>query len=130
MRDGYVYVVQAIGGRFDSWVKIGWAKDIARRMATVSTQCGSDLALLGCFAGTQREETVTHKRFVADRIAFDWFIPSDSMLTFASALPSPIQISRIGTTRRGNGYIGRLRGASRGRRGPHLHLALPTALSR
>lgn len=97
MRDGYVYVVQSLQL---GWVKIGWAKDIARRMVDVARSCGTDLTLLGCFAGTQADESATQKRFGHHRLALDWFEPGADLLLFAADLSSPVRINFVGTHRR------------------------------
>lgn len=124
MRDGYVYVAQAIGkSTIPGWIKIGWAKDIARRLVDVASVCGTDLTLLGCLRGTQAEERALQLQFADQRIGLDWFAPDGALRAFALTLPSPVLISLVACSGAPRDIRGRVARASAGRRGPRISLA-------
>jgi hypothetical protein len=121
MRGSRVYIVQALQL---GWLKIGLAKDIARRMVEVASLVGCDLTLLGSFPGTQRDELELQRRFAHLRIAYDWFVPGEDLLACAKALPADIQISFVGSAKLNQQSVrGRLLRATHGHRGPFIHVA-------
>lgn len=128
MRDGYVYLIRSL--RL-GWIKIGWAKDIARRMVEVASMAGTDLELVGSFRGTQREEHDLQDRFREDRIAYDWFTASAGLMLFATGLPPIVRISFVGAPHTNDVFFrSRLAGASHSRVGPHIGLATAARPSR
>lgn len=128
MRSGYVYIVQALGqGPIAGWVKIGWAKDIARRMVEIAATSGSDVTLLGSFRGTQADEGLLMKRFAGDLIARDWFTPSTELLAFAREHAALIQISLVHSCTAHTGHLlSRLATSNPRRRGP-FYASIPAA---
>lgn len=67
---GYIYVLQTKPG---SPVKIGTAKNVRRRIATL--QCGNEnqLRLLLCFPGSEPEEHRIHRALHRSRVRGEWF---------------------------------------------------------
>lgn len=80
----FVYVIQAKGC---SPIKIGTAKDVRARIATLQTGCWHELLLRHVFPGDHALEAELHRRLASSRLRGEWFHPShdflDAMQRFA-----------------------------------------------
>lgn len=72
-----IYFVQAGP---DGPVKIGYAVDPKRRIASLQTACAVDLVLLREIAGNEKTEAWLHQRFLGHRVRGEWFSFTDDML--------------------------------------------------
>lgn len=79
-KEGFVYFVQAGGP--EGQIKIGFATNVAVRIAALQTGCPSPLAVLCQIPGTYESERQYHERFAPDRRQGEWFHPSDELLAF------------------------------------------------
>lgn len=66
----WIYVLR---GRPKSAVKIGIARDVEARIATLQTGNPDELHLLASFPGSQAHETALHRYLQAERIRGEWF---------------------------------------------------------
>jgi hypothetical protein len=65
---GYVYF---IGG--GDWVKIGFAKNVSRRLEALRTTCPFPLTVLASLPGTAKRERELQNRFASYRLSGEWF---------------------------------------------------------
>lgn len=79
---GFIYFLQC-----DSRIKIGFAKDVKRRIADISCACPFPVKLLGTQRGSISEEQALHKRFAAARVTGEWFNFSDDIAQYITGLP-------------------------------------------
>lgn len=63
-------------------IKIGFASNVQRRIASISTSCPEDLQLLGCCPGTMPEEQALHRKFAHLRIRREWFRGEPELLAY------------------------------------------------
>lgn len=75
-----IYFVQ-IGE--DGPVKIGWARDVKRRLAQLQTGQPHKLRLLGQIPGGLTAERKVHEKLAAHRMTGEWFQPSTPVLEWA-----------------------------------------------
>lgn len=61
-------------------VKIGVARDVAKRLATMQTGNHEQLTLLRSFDGSVAEERALHRKFADHRLAGEWFSFTKAML--------------------------------------------------
>lgn len=80
-----VYFVQGIGG---GPIKIGAAKDIAKRVRQLQCAAADRLTVLSMALGGFVEEKRLHTWFRAARMSGEWFAPVDELLEHIDALPS------------------------------------------
>jgi hypothetical protein len=73
----------------DGPVKIGRARDVARRVRTLQTGSAVQLLLLGVIPGVAKLERQLHHRWRRCRIRGEWFTPSPELLTHIDALIHP-----------------------------------------
>jgi hypothetical protein len=78
---GYVYF---IGG--GDWVKIGFAKNISRRLEALRTTCPFPLAVLASFPGSEKRERELHNRFSGYRLSGEWFRFEGELKAFVETL--------------------------------------------
>ena len=76
---GFVYFARAGNSSF---VKIGFASDVDRRMRELQTGNSSPVKALLTLSGDRALEGRLHKRFAADRKSGEWFRLSDEIKTF------------------------------------------------
>lgn len=69
-REGWIYFIQA-GSQ--GAIKIGWAKDPAKRIRTLQTSQHQKLKMLGAIPGTLKDEQALHRRFADARLNGEWF---------------------------------------------------------
>lgn len=62
-------------------IKIGYAKDVRQRMATLCSASPAPLTLLATCEGDRHEEKQLHRLHRADRQHGEWFKPSEAVLT-------------------------------------------------
>jgi hypothetical protein len=60
-------------------VKIGIARDVARRLSQLQSASPATLALVVAFPGDAATESAIHWRFAADRIRGEWFRESPEL---------------------------------------------------
>lgn len=63
------------------FVKIGYADNVAKRIAELQTGCPHELVLIRSLAGSQRDEGFFHSRYHERRIRGEWFLFCEDMLT-------------------------------------------------
>lgn len=73
-----VYFVQAASGH----IKVGVARDVARRIAEIGANHPEPLRLLGTMTGGYGHEHYVHRLFHEDRRHGEWFKPSQRLLDF------------------------------------------------
>ena len=83
--DSYVYFIQC-----GDLVKIGVAKDVQGRLATLQTGNPAELNLLFYIPGDKDLERELQGRFYADSVGREWFRLSDEILAFIEADQSAI----------------------------------------
>ena len=88
-----VYFIQA--GE-DGPVKIGSAKDVAKRVINLQSGNHKKLRLISVRPGGLTEEGLIQKQFADDRLTGEWFRPSDRLLREADKFPSPKPPARSG----------------------------------
>lgn len=79
----YVYFVQRGD---DGPIKIGLAKNVARRVAGLQTSCAERLVTLGFCRGDRDMEREYHARFAEYRISGEWFDAADAVICEALRL--------------------------------------------
>ena len=65
---GYVYFLQC-----ENHVKIGFAKDVGKRIRGIQTMCPTPPTLLGSYPATRSHEKDLHDRFEAYRSNGEWY---------------------------------------------------------
>lgn len=83
---GYVYFCQVDGG---GPIKIGWAKDVYRRLQSLQTYCPYRLRSLAVLPGTIQDETQHLKRFSEYHIRGEWFRPEAELVEYIATLSPP-----------------------------------------
>lgn len=75
----WIYFIQhGAGGP----IKIGIAKDVERRLASLQSASPVPLHVLGAVRGTERGERQLHLRFAKHRIRGEWFQPVEDLLRY------------------------------------------------
>lgn len=64
-------------------IKIGWAKDVSKRLRILQTGSAEELSLIGAIPGGKRLERQIHERFAADRLTGEWFKPTAEVRRWA-----------------------------------------------
>ena len=77
-----VYFVQDETGP----VKIGWTRNLIRRLSQLNTSNPRRLRILGVTGGQEREERRIHSRFRHLRIKNEWFRNDKELLDFIESL--------------------------------------------
>lgn len=75
-----VYFVQE--NRKNGLIKIGHSSNVGKRMSQLKNGRTTGLTLLGTFDGGAIEEAKIHDLFDSDRVAGEWFKPSNKLLAF------------------------------------------------
>jgi Meiotically up-regulated gene 113 len=86
---GSVYFAQA--GKSGP-IKIGTARDVWTRLASLQTGSAATLHLLGVVPGGLADEKVLHQRFARHRIRGEWFKPAAALRTYITkhaSMPEP-----------------------------------------
>jgi hypothetical protein len=68
--NGFVYFARAVGTEM---VKIGWARDVEKRLASLRTACPHDMAIEGCIPGHMQDEKRVHAALASRREKREWF---------------------------------------------------------
>lgn len=66
-------------------IKIGYSGNVKGRMRTLRTASADPLELLGAIEGNKAGEHRLHRRFAVDRLAGEWFRPSEELNAFILA---------------------------------------------
>lgn len=74
-----IYFIQAVDG---GPVKIGWAKNLDKRIAEIQRMSPSQLCILNTFDSSKEDERLLHKYFKCIRLYGEWFEPTDELLAF------------------------------------------------
>lgn len=77
--DGFVYVIGPAAGP----VKVGFAKDPAKRLASLQTAHHEPLSVLATRPGTMRAEAETHRALRAFCVGGEWFEREPALAMFA-----------------------------------------------
>lgn len=72
-------------------IKIGLAGDVDARLRNLQIATGDSLYLLGSLAGESAVEKTLHRRFKADRIRGEWFLPSADLLAIVGMTPTALR---------------------------------------
>ena len=83
VESGYVYAILA-GRR----IKIGWARDLQSRIATLQTASAVELELLGSIVGFKRDERRVHERFKRYHVRGEWYRDQPTIRRFFGAASS------------------------------------------
>jgi len=84
---GIVYFIQAeIGGL----IKIGYTIDLDKRLRTVQAHSSVPAKVIGTMRGSYEIEQEIHSKFASFRKHGEWFVPSDSLLSFIDFHNEPI----------------------------------------
>jgi len=76
-----VYMVQAS----DSLVKIGWARDVKKRVSALQIAAAHPLTVLRTIEGERHFEGILHDHFHAERVRGEWFNFRPEMLSINPA---------------------------------------------
>ena len=79
---GYVYFLQC-----EYRVKIGFARNVERRIADIACMCPFPVELLATEAGEIWHEQALHQRFAKSRVHGEWFNLSDEIRDYIAGLP-------------------------------------------
>lgn len=79
-KKGFVYLITHSD---HSRVKIGFAKNVSRRLANLQNATFLDLVIFDAYPGTMFDERILHKRFWKDRVRGEWFKFSAEIFDFA-----------------------------------------------
>jgi hypothetical protein len=80
---GYVYAIGT--GRH---VKIGWAKDLDKRLAALQTSSPKRMQLLGSIVGFRCDERRVQQRFARYHVRGEWYRDAAAIRDFFAALPA------------------------------------------
>lgn len=82
-----VYFIRRSG---DGAIKIGYSRDVARRIGALQTGCPDNLTLAGLMTGgTKADEWNLQQRFRALSIHGEWFKPGPELLEYVGQHPAP-----------------------------------------
>lgn len=84
-RMGHVYAVHDRAARL---VKIGFTKQLARRLNAIRTGSGRTLTIVTTFRGSRDDERALHERFGRHRIEGEWFKATPAVLKALGNLPA------------------------------------------
>lgn len=70
--------------RAGDFVKIGWARDVEKRIKALQTANPHELELLGVIPGCDDVERVIHQRFNALHVRGEWYRAESSLLEFVA----------------------------------------------
>ena len=73
-----VYFAEAENGL----IKIGYSRNVKKRLLEVQAEFGWDVKLVGKVAGMRKEELKLHKTFGYLRHHREWFLPGACLLEF------------------------------------------------
>jgi hypothetical protein len=82
-QDGWIYFIVAAESGI---VKIGWAKDPAKRLLQLQTANHLTLSVFGTTRGTVKQEQALHRRFRHLRIRGEWFKIDEELTAFLSTV--------------------------------------------
>jgi hypothetical protein len=95
--EGWVYFIQG-GDR----VKVGWSRDVPRRLAQLQTASSEALKLLGTLPGTRERERAIHRMLAAIHVRGEWFHAEPGLLAMVPMLcecATGVERERIGAAR-------------------------------
>lgn len=69
----------------DGPIKIGYASNPKKRLASLQTAHHQELTLLRVIPGNTTAEGILHRRFKKDRLKGEWFKPSEDVLGFINS---------------------------------------------
>lgn len=74
---GWVYFIQSNG-----LIKIGFSKNVKRRIVSLQIGAAEPVVLLGTIAGSQVTEKDVHRLFAKELVRGEWFKPSAMLLAY------------------------------------------------
>lgn len=87
-----VYFLQAADGR----IKIGWSKDVDRRVQQLQTAQSSPLTLLGVFRSSfPEDERILQRRFASYHHRGEWYDASDEILSYVKSLMEDTMVKGV-----------------------------------
>ncbi len=86
---GWVYFVATHDGQF---IKIGWATNVAKRLATLNTAQAKPLKLLAKIRTRFAEEAHLHRKFAHLNVRGEWFRAEPELLAFARSRPKTAMV--------------------------------------
>ena len=81
--NSYIYVVMA---ESTNKVKIGFAKDVKKRLKSLATGCPYELKLITSFPASMQYEKEIHKKFSKHRSRGEWFDYKDEIVAWVDSL--------------------------------------------
>lgn len=69
---GYIYFALAEFGE-EQFAKIGFAKNIRKRLSQIQTGCPAKIEMLGYLPGDRKAEANLHRQCAAHRVFGEWF---------------------------------------------------------
>lgn len=119
-----VYFIRRSG---DGAIKIGYSRDVARRIATLQTGCPDALTLAGLMVGgTKADEWNLQQRFRALWVQGEWFKQADELLEYVGKHPPPEYFNE---DRRRVDFRRRIRRAAERTMGGHYPGPVPARLA-
>lgn len=88
---GTIYFVQAHDGEP---VKIGFSRDVKRRINAIQKSNGSRLVTLGLMDGDLDVEKTIHTKFANLRLHGEWFLPGQELLNFIESTKGSLKSKR------------------------------------
>lgn len=86
-------------------IKIGFSRDVRRRLAALQTGHSERLNVLRVYEGSQDDERSLHQRFAAYRENGEWFAPAPEILSAEIGLPAvDIAAALARSSKAKNGY--------------------------
>lgn len=91
----YVYFI-----KHGDAVKIGFARDVKKRVGEIQVGCSQKVELLGVCRGSMKTEKRFHQRLASDRIRGEWFSMSPAVERTIQFLgiykePTPVQVDEM-----------------------------------
>lgn len=86
-QEGFVYIARVANSRF---VKIGYAKDVERRMRELQTAHAQPIKAIVIFPGDKATEGILHHRFRDQRAKGEWFRLCDELRIFIRRMGGPV----------------------------------------
>jgi hypothetical protein len=82
----YLYFVQQLGG--EKCIKIGTARNVAKRLLQLKTGSPYDLCVLKSVPGNCLQERMMHIKFSKYRMNGEWFYPAEELVNFINSCSS------------------------------------------
>jgi hypothetical protein len=84
-KEGWIYFVRG----YDGMIKIGWARDVERRLVALQISSPVELVAMRVIRGPMADETKLHKRFAYLHVRGEWFKPGEELVEYIRKLEAP-----------------------------------------